>query len=300
MDSEERTKKIDFEKLLRPAMDATDTSDLLQSKKKMYASSCFYAPTHPTVEDQVELARRISYSLSDVKNMKSKGQSMYVNRKKRSVKWIHAGNGEDGEEGPQMPLHRDKTPLKCMMNPNGKVLDMNGIQALGEEPNIGQSPINAGKVFDIVRDLNCQKGRGAEIFAKRRKRSEKWVVENNAPSTPVTPVIQNYPKVPSYPTKMDYGANENSNFNSQSSPMSPVQIQNDTKPFYNPFTVDISLGTTPAQPGTKLLENTYNGPKITSFQTNYNTAPRGWDQAQSFYRPVTFAKSQEPIAYSDF
>lgn len=59
----------------------------------MYASSCFYAPTHPTVEDQVELARRISYSLSDVKNMKSKGQSMYVNRKKRSVKWIHDGNG---------------------------------------------------------------------------------------------------------------------------------------------------------------------------------------------------------------
>lgn len=59
----------------------------------MYASSCFYGPTHPTVEDQVELARRISYSLSDVKNMKSKGQSMYVNRKKRSVKWIHDGNG---------------------------------------------------------------------------------------------------------------------------------------------------------------------------------------------------------------
>lgn len=59
----------------------------------MFASSYFYAPTHPTVEDQVELARRISHSLSDVKNVKSKGQSMYVNRKKRSVKWIHDGNG---------------------------------------------------------------------------------------------------------------------------------------------------------------------------------------------------------------
>lgn len=54
--------------------------------------------------------------------------------------------------------------------------------------------------------------------------------------------------------------------------------------------------------GSKLLESSYNGPKISSFQTltNYNTAPRGWDQSQSFYRPVTFAKSQEPIAYSDF
>lgn len=79
-------------------------SHLLQ--EKMYASSCFYGPTHPTVEDQVELARRISYSLSDVKNMKSKGQSMYVNRKKRSVKWIHDGNGDEGEEEPQSPVHK--------------------------------------------------------------------------------------------------------------------------------------------------------------------------------------------------
>lgn len=61
----------------------------------MYASSYFYAPTHPTVEDQVELARRISHSLSDAKNLKSKGQSMYVNRKKRSVKWVHEGDGKN-------------------------------------------------------------------------------------------------------------------------------------------------------------------------------------------------------------
>lgn len=74
-------------------MKAMKGFNVLAFQEKMYASSCFYAPTHPTVEDQVELARRISYSLSDVKNMKSKGQSMYVNRKKRSVKWIHDGNG---------------------------------------------------------------------------------------------------------------------------------------------------------------------------------------------------------------
>lgn len=62
---------------------------------KLFASSSFYSPTiHPTVEDQVELARRISHSLSDISNQQSKGQSMYVNRKKRSVKWIH----DDGHE----------------------------------------------------------------------------------------------------------------------------------------------------------------------------------------------------------
>jgi hypothetical protein len=58
----------------------------------MFASSSFYkANLHPTVEDQVELARRISQSLSDISNRQSKGQSMYVNRKKRSVKWVHEG-----------------------------------------------------------------------------------------------------------------------------------------------------------------------------------------------------------------
>lgn len=55
----------------------------------MFASSSFYAPNHPTMEEQVELARRISSSLSDISNKESKGQSMYVNRKKRSVKWVH-------------------------------------------------------------------------------------------------------------------------------------------------------------------------------------------------------------------
>lgn len=61
----------------------------------MFGSSYFYAQgLHPTVEDQVELARRISSSLSDISNKSSKGQSMYVNRKKRSVKWVHEGEGK--------------------------------------------------------------------------------------------------------------------------------------------------------------------------------------------------------------
>lgn len=61
---------------------------------KLYASSAFFTPgLHPTVEDQVELARRISSSLSDANNKLSKGQTMYTNRKKRSVKWVHEGEG---------------------------------------------------------------------------------------------------------------------------------------------------------------------------------------------------------------
>lgn len=51
-----------------------------------------------------------------------------------------------------------------MMNPNGKVLD---IQALGEEVNIHTTlPEHPERLFDIVRDLNNQKGRG-EFFSRQ-------------------------------------------------------------------------------------------------------------------------------------
>lgn len=66
----------------------------LHNAGKLYASSAFFTPgLHPTVQDQVELARRISSSLSDANNKLSKGQTMYTNRKKRSVKWVHEGEG---------------------------------------------------------------------------------------------------------------------------------------------------------------------------------------------------------------
>lgn len=51
-----------------------------------------------------------------------------------------------------------------MMNPHGKVLDIHGIQALGEEVNIEPMPKNPEKLFDIVRDLNNQRGRGNKVF----------------------------------------------------------------------------------------------------------------------------------------
>lgn len=48
----------------------------------------------------MELARRISSSLSDVSNQRSKGQTMYVNRKKRSTGWVHAG-GSSSTSSPE-------------------------------------------------------------------------------------------------------------------------------------------------------------------------------------------------------
>ncbi|XP_068084957.1 uncharacterized protein [Anabrus simplex] len=189
------SKPIDLEKLFTPA---SDSGELTPSRsRKMYASSSFYSPHHPTVEDQVELARRISQSLSDISNKQSKGQSMYINRKKRSVKWEHAGHGKgDGGEAPETPADdkllqfkipnvgpqeikfcESKPNLKLVMDPRGQIQDISTLRRQGYTIETGA--LSPEVCFDLVRDLNAPKGKGAELFAKRRKRSEKWVVDEN-------------------------------------------------------------------------------------------------------------------------
>lgn len=49
------------------------------------------------MEEQVELARAISHSLSADTNSTSRGQSMYVKRRNRSSKWVHQGIGKAGQ-----------------------------------------------------------------------------------------------------------------------------------------------------------------------------------------------------------
>ncbi|XP_014354668.1 uncharacterized protein LOC106707758 isoform X2 [Papilio machaon] len=90
-------KEVDLNKIFTPAPDAEEHLIKKDRKfEKTFASSAFYVPgVHPTVQQQMELARAISRSLSDASNHSSRGQSMYVNRKKRSVKWVHEGRGRN-------------------------------------------------------------------------------------------------------------------------------------------------------------------------------------------------------------
>ncbi|XP_024082405.1 uncharacterized protein LOC106663962 isoform X2 [Cimex lectularius] len=193
------SKHIDLEKLFTPA---SDSGELTPSRnRKMFASSSFYGPNHPTMEEQVELARRISHSLSDISNKESKGQSMYVNRKKRSVKWVHEGEGRLQENIPEnetlrtQPKTDNKSPLKLVMNPRGQVQDITTLRKQGMtiEP-----PMSPEVCFDLVRDLNAPRGKGAELFAKRRKKSEKWIVDESNVKTVESyqPPVPNLSKVP--------------------------------------------------------------------------------------------------------
>ncbi|XP_044737294.1 putative mediator of RNA polymerase II transcription subunit 26 isoform X2 [Chrysoperla carnea] len=184
-------KPIDLKKLFTPASDAVEIEP--QKNRIMYSSSSFYSPNlHPTVEDQVKLARSISKSLSDISNQQSKGQSMYVNRKKRSVKWVHAGEDQLNGSIPQTPdinnqnnfQDENKPVLKLIMDPRGHVQDLTSLKNQGYV--IEPAALSPDICKDIVRGLNAPKGKGAELFAKRRKKSEKWVVGENSSSTTTT------------------------------------------------------------------------------------------------------------------
>ncbi|XP_050523165.1 uncharacterized protein LOC126895391 isoform X2 [Daktulosphaira vitifoliae] len=205
-------KQVDLEKIFKPA---TDSGEVTPSKsRKMYASSSFYGPNHPTVEQQFQLARRISSSLSDISNQKSKGQSMFVNRKKRSVKWVHEGEGRGPipSNFPHSMNSRDyesseksdsKQILKLVMDPRGQVQDLQTLQKLGENIEPCLSP---EVCFDLVRDLNATKGKGAALFAKRRKRSENWVVDETnvkSASSSIPETILN---------KLNHSTNSNNEF----------------------------------------------------------------------------------------
>ncbi|CAH0769358.1 unnamed protein product [Bemisia tabaci] len=182
---------IDLEKLFTPASDSGEVTPSRQ--RRMYSSSSFYSPHHPTMDEQVELARRISHSLSDISNQQSKGQSMYVNRKKRSVKWVHgAGAEHDGSVNGYQNYYstqneniepnysnRQKPILNLVMDPRGKVRDLETLKREGYEVDHGSPPPLSPQTFDLVSHLNAPTGKGAEMFAKRRKKCEQFIVDEN-------------------------------------------------------------------------------------------------------------------------
>lgn len=65
-----------------------------------------------------------------------------------------------------------KTPLKLVMDPRGQVQNIETLQRQYE-----MQPMSPDLCAEVVSALNEAGGKGAELFAKRRKKSEKWVVD---------------------------------------------------------------------------------------------------------------------------
>ena len=63
----------------------------------MFTDSAFYSPKHhPSVQEQVEMAHKLSSSLYAEGNRTSVGQEMFLKRAKKSGKWVHGSGAASG------------------------------------------------------------------------------------------------------------------------------------------------------------------------------------------------------------
>jgi len=164
-----------LDKVMTPSAEIDSSSLKRRNPRQMFTDSAFYSPKfHPSVADQVEMAHRLSSSLYDDGNKMSKGQEMYLKRMKKSG--VEFG---DFEEVP----HHDKVPnLKLVMNPEGKLHDWTDMpeDELPELQQIAAGGPSAEIAQHVVENLQACKGRGGELFAKRRKKADKWIVDESS------------------------------------------------------------------------------------------------------------------------
>lgn len=180
-------------KFYEPADDSGMDLEATKHKKKMFSSSSFYEEPnciYPTVEEQVEMARKIAGSLSEDTNKKSRGANMFFKRVKRSHKWVHEAPEFSDSEGTDTcredvatpdPTH---VPYKVSTGPPKLklILDPRHLEDASTLRSAGVNIVEHGAMspevcLDLIKDLNSPRGKGAALFAKRKKKSEEWVVD---------------------------------------------------------------------------------------------------------------------------
>ncbi|XP_013780663.1 uncharacterized protein LOC106465011 isoform X2 [Limulus polyphemus] len=187
-------------------------------KKKMYSSSAFYegsSTKYPTVEEQVELCRKIADSLSADTSRKSHGASMFNRQVEKSNKWVHKDQetdtgpckqeifkevklteqvkAEPPRPEPDSSKEDDTSPkLKLILDPR-HLQDASQLRKEGQ--NISEHNVVSPEVcLDLVKDLKSPAGKGAVMFAKRKQNSENWIVDedkvkaHHPPQKPLNPL----------------------------------------------------------------------------------------------------------------
>merc|ERR1719339_465728 len=157
---------------MTPANNEYDSGSLKRrDPRKMFTDSSFYsAKHHPTVADQVEMAHKLSSAMFNEKNKSTKGQQMFLSRVQ------NAGEEEVLDHGDP-----NKMPnLKHVMNPEGRMTEWEDVTK-EDLPNAEMMAAHAAPIPNtpdpIAESLLAEAGKGGELFAKRRKRAENWVVD---------------------------------------------------------------------------------------------------------------------------
>ncbi|XP_074599860.1 uncharacterized protein LOC141854173 [Brevipalpus obovatus] len=172
-----------------------------QISRKRYSSSWFYGQgddNFPTIEEQVELCRKIASQLVNDENRESKGASMFYKRLKRAPKWVHQfkdetsietnGNSnisEDEKEQIEQMKQRfrgdQRKPLKLILDPR-ETKTVDRLRKQGESFTEHNS-VSPDVCLHLVKDLNSPEiNKGAQIFLKRKEKSTEWVVDENKAS----------------------------------------------------------------------------------------------------------------------
>merc|ERR1719282_846548 len=148
-----------LQKIMTPAPVEYDTNSLKKKDpKKMFTDSSFYnSKYHPTIQDQVEMAHKLSSAMFKEQNKGTKGAKMYLTRMENS-----GGFGDD------IPKHDNVPNMKLVMNPEGKVHLWDDLPA-DQRPDYSQVAVHAAPSLPEVADpvaesLNAGIGKGEKSF----------------------------------------------------------------------------------------------------------------------------------------
>jgi len=165
-----------LQKIMTPASVEYDTGSMKKKDpKKMFTDSSFYnSKYHPTIQDQVEMAHKLSAAMFSEQGKGTKGARMYLTRMENS-----GGFGDD------VPKHDNVPNMKLVMNPEGKVHLWDDLPE-DQRPDLSQVAVHAApnlslpEVADpVAESLNAGIGKGGELFTKRKQKADSWVVDDS-------------------------------------------------------------------------------------------------------------------------
>ncbi|GAA55948.1 synaptopodin 2-like protein [Clonorchis sinensis] len=189
----------------------TNQKNVKSQEKKTYADSSFYSDPnkyYPTVEEQIEMARRVADSLQDPENY-AKGVNMFEKQRIRADK--HVREGPDPEPDPieeatpdelehmtppsppppppppppsfpgLQPVNKPTVPIPPPppMLPGQPKTVQEFLEKIKVFPKNRHTDLDPQKCFDIATALYTSDSRGAQMFAKRHARAKKWDAEAN-------------------------------------------------------------------------------------------------------------------------
>lgn len=231
--------------------------------KKRYSSSWFYGQTDtsfPTIEEQVELCRKIASQLVNDENKESKGASMFYKRVKRAPKWVHQStrigttSGASGLSANQQlstlntvdyeekclsedereqiekmkQRFRDETrkPLKLILDPR----ELKSVERLRKsgtsfsEHNV----ITPDVCHNLVKDLNSPEiNKGAQIFLKRKEKSTQWVVEENQATREIREIKERQEKLEAATSASELSSRPESRLSAYNQPLNTSKTSSD-------------------------------------------------------------------------